>query len=157
MFAIGHGGVEIGVADGHDFQVRSEDEIEAGKRLEESTEMKMHLLDAFALGDVTNGAGDEDALLRAVRAEADLYRELRAVLAACEELESGAHGANVRVAKEIRAMTNMLLTKALRDKDVDPMAQQFFAAIAKQVFCLDVNEDDVPSLIDDDHGVGAFI
>ena len=62
--------------------------IGVGRRLEQAAEL---VLGRLALGDVADRGGDQRALLGLERAQADLDRELAAVLAQREQLEPGAH------------------------------------------------------------------
>ncbi len=65
-------------------------------------------LGLLAGGDVADGAGDQPAFRRFQRSKADFDRELRAVFAQSEEFQPRAHGADLRVGEELRAMAGML-------------------------------------------------
>jgi hypothetical protein len=85
VLALGHRGLQIGVAYRDDLQVGCEDQEEAGQRLEESLQYgaaaAQLIFNRPALGDIANGAGNQHAFLGLERAEADLSRELGAILA----------------------------------------------------------------------------
>src|SRR5260221_13766452 len=67
------------------------------------------LLEALALGDVADRARHQRALLSLERAQADLDRELAAVLASPVELEAPAHRTHARIGEEAVAMPGRLV------------------------------------------------
>src|SRR5580693_6200201 len=82
-----------------------DDDHGVGRRLQQRAKLVFRTL---ASGNVADGANDHGSLRRLYRAEADLDRELAAVLAQTAELESYAHGAHARVAGEVAgAMAGM--------------------------------------------------
>ncbi len=70
-----------------------------------------------------------------------------------EELQPRAHGANLRVGEELRAMAGMLLAKSLRDQKLHRLLEKLAARVAEDLFGLRVDQNDVALLIDDQHGV----
>src|SRR5260370_960830 len=108
----------------------------------------------LSLPDVPDGAGDEDALLRLHGAQADFRWELSPILAPAEQVQPPTHGPRLRIAEVRLPEGRMLLAEAVWDQDLDGSAQQLVTGVAKEPFRLGVDEDQVPRLVHDDHGVG---
>src|SRR5207244_2622214 len=70
-------------------------------------EEALGVLELLALGDVTDDAGRQDAVLGLQWTEADLNRKFRAVLAAPGQLERPAHRACTRRLQIARAMAHV--------------------------------------------------
>ena len=88
------------------------------------------------------------------RAEADLDRELAAVLAQAVKLKAHAHGAHVRIAGEIAgAMAGMFGAEAWWNKDLDFLSGEFERGIAEELLALGVGEHNTALLIDHKHRV----
>ena len=124
-----------------------------GRVLQLQVLVTQHLLDALALGHIADGAGDKQTLLRLQRAQADLDRELAAVLAQAVQLQPSPHGAGTWFGKKIAPVVRVTGAEALGHQQLDGLAQQLVAAPAEQFHRLRVDEDDVPLAVDDDHGV----
>ena len=88
------------------------------------------------------------------RAQADLDRELGAVLAQPEQLEPDAHRARARLTEVAGAVPGMSPAKALRDEQLDPLADQLVSCVAEEPLRLGVDQDDAAVPVDDDHRVG---
>ena len=108
---------------------------------------------ALALGDVADRRRHEQALVGLERAEADLDRELAAVLVAAEELQARAHGAGRRVAQIALHVMAVMAAEASRDQLGDAEADDLLALIAEQPLGLRVDERDVTVPVDDHHRV----
>src|ERR1035437_5837464 len=106
-----------------------------------------------SLADVTNGARDERTLLRLEGTQADLRRELRAVLAQAVELHAGSHGPCARVGRVAGAMMPVLLTQARRHQTLDQLSQKLLPCVAEETLGLGVDEQDLPIPVHDDHRV----
>ena len=124
-----------------------------GRVLQLQVLVPQHLFDALALRHITNGAGDKQALLCLQRVQADLDRELAAVLAQAVQLQPSPHGAGAWFGKKIAPVVRVAGAEALGHQQLDGLAQQLVAAPAEQFHRLRVDEDDVPLPVDDDHGV----
>src|SRR5207244_4067899 len=86
-------------------------------------------------------------------AQADLYGELRAVLASPVEFQTRAHGACLRARKVPAAMTGMSLTEALGYQDLDGLPQEVGPTVVEEFLRLRVDEDNAALPVDNDHGV----
>src|SRR5258708_15781240 len=75
------------------------------RRLEKAPEL---LLGPLAVRDVANGTGHQRSFFGLQRAQADLDREFRAVLAEAEQLEPGAHRTDFGTGEEPCAMLRVL-------------------------------------------------
>jgi hypothetical protein len=70
--------------------------------------MRPNLLGLFALGHVANGAGhQESAVRRLERAQADLSRELGAVLTSGKQLQACPHRPRARIFEETVAVVHV--------------------------------------------------
>jgi hypothetical protein len=131
-----------------------DDDHRVGRRLEQVAELRLHLL---AVGDVADRGGDQRRLLGLHRREADLGRELAAVLAAAEELEPSRHRPRLRLAEVPGPAPRVHGAELLRHQDLDRLAQQLVAPVAEQLLGLMVDEVDDAVGVDDDHRVrGRF-
>ena len=77
------------------------------------------LLEVLPIGDVSDRAGDEHPLLGLERTQADLDRKLGAVLAPSVQFEARAHRPCVRIAGVALAVSDMDISKPIRDEDLD--------------------------------------
>ena len=107
----------------------------------------------LAGADVADRAGDEHALVGLQRTEADLDRELAAVLAQPVELELATHRSRDGVADIALDVVAMLPAQPLGDQLGDVLADELLAAIAEHALGLRVDELDVTMAVDDHHGV----
>src|SRR5438876_2265538 len=87
------------------------------------------LLCALALGDVTDGAGDERALLRFQRTEADFHWKLRAVFPPSVQLQTRTHRPRARLGEEAQAVFGVPAPKPFRHQNLDLLAQEFFPLV----------------------------
>jgi len=87
------------------------------------------------------------------RAQADLDRELAAVLAQAVQLQPCPHGAGAWFGKKIAPVVGVPGAEALGHQQLDGLPQQLVAAPAEQFDRLGVDKDDAPLAVDDDHGV----
>ena len=116
--------------------------------LQQPAELRLHPL---AIGDVTDGGGgDEDALLRVHGREADLCRELRAVLAHALEIQPCSHRPRARLREVAASVAWMSGPVALRDEDLDRLAEELVAGVPEEPLGLAVDEHD-PAVLADDH------
>ena len=112
------------------------------------------LSQALLLAHVTNGAGHERPPLALHRREARFDGELGPVLAEPIELPALSHRAGVRIGGVAGAVAGMLAAEALGDQDLHGATQELVALVAEHPLHLSVDEDDLPLVVDDDHGVG---
>ena len=68
--------------------------------------------------------------------EADLDGKFRAVLTKAKEFQASAHGPHLRVAHEARAVAAVPPPQSLRHQNLDRLAEQFVAAVSKELFRL---------------------
>jgi hypothetical protein len=95
-------------------------------------------LEAVALGDVADGAGEQHAAVEGLeRVDADLGGELAPVDAAALEADAARQTA--------------------RHEQLDGLAQQVVDRIAEEGARAGVDDGDRPVLVDDDHGVGGSL
>ena len=113
------------------------------------------LFETLARRDVADGARDHR--LRAVldRAEADLYRKLRTVLAHAEQLEIGAHRPHARILGELPAVLDVGIHQATGDERLHGLTDQLLGPIAKELYGLRVHEHDAAVRIYHHHGIGS--
>ncbi len=117
--------------------------------------LRQRPLGALALGDVADGAGDEEAVHRLQGAQADLHGELGAVPAQAEELQAGAHEAHLGVGEVAGAVTRVPAAEARGDEHLHRLPEQLAAAVAEEALGLGVDEHDAPLAVDDHHRVGG--
>src|SRR5205814_633354 len=96
------------------------------------------LLEALSLRDVADGGGDQQLILGAHRAEADLDRKLAAVFAQAVQRQAGAHGADARLGEEAGAVRAVLAAETLRNEGLDRLSEHLVAAVAEESFRLRV-------------------
>ena len=73
----------------------------------------------FALGDIANGAGNQNAFLGFQGAEADLPREFAAFFVEAKQVQSGAHGAGAGLGEEAATMGRMAPAKTLGNEHLN--------------------------------------
>ena len=100
------------------------------------------LLGALALGNVADHTEHEHALARLERAQHNVDRELRAVLAPAVEREPRAHGPHARLCMIMLAMRSVRGPEALRRQEFHGLAQQLFPPVAEHAFGLAVDAHD---------------
>ena len=108
----------------------------------------------LALRDVANRARYERAAVGLQRAETDLDRKLRPVFPQAEQVETDAHAARPRFAKEVAAVPRVRPAEPLGHEQFDPLADEFLTAVSEEPLRLRVDQDDAPVPVDDDHRVG---
>src|SRR6185295_11971443 len=89
--------------------------------------------------------------------QADLRRELGAVLPASEERHARAHRPRTRIAEVPFAVSGVAGAKPLRNQDLDRLPDQLLARIAEDPLGLAVDADDLAVGTDDDHRVGGCL
>src|SRR5260221_14474592 len=87
-----------------------------------------------ALGKVADRRGRPQPILGFQQAQADLYREFRAILVQSVQIESLAHSARFRLLEESSAMPGMPLPQSFRHQKFDRFSQQLFARITERPF-----------------------
>ena len=112
------------------------------------------LLRVFLLGDIADGAGDENSIRVFDRAQTDFDREFGAVPAQAVKFQSSAHGARAWMNRVIGAVRRVNVAEALRHQDFDGLSHQLFAVVAEEVFGFRVDDENAAIRIGDDHGVG---
>ncbi len=111
----------------------------------------LHLL---ASSHVANDARHKLAAGRLHRAEADLHREFRVVLASCDQVEPGTHRAQTGVVTEGGAILDVLLPQPLRQQHLDGLAEHLLPGIAEHALGLAVDDRDLAMVVNDNHRVG---
>ena len=86
--------------------------------------------------------------------EADLDRELGAVLAHREQLDAGAHRPGSRLGEVVGPMLWVGLAEAPWDEQLDQLADQLLPPVAEELLGLAVDEDDLAVAIDPHDRVG---
>src|SRR5207244_4484336 len=99
--------------DEQDAAILVDDDHRIRRRFEETSELLLRLL---SIADVSNRARHERLVFGLEGAQADLDRELASVLATGVELEVRAHGPSLWIREEVRAMSGMVGSKAVRDQ-----------------------------------------
>src|SRR5205807_6274637 len=97
---------------------------------------------AFASADVADDGGDQQAGGSGQRAQADLDRDLGAVLAAARQLQAAAHRPDARGGEVAVALAGVGVAEAFGDEDLDGLAEQLLAAVAEEDLGLVVDQDD---------------
>ncbi len=78
---------------------------------------------ALAFGDIDDRTEHEIAFRGAQRIEADLHRHLAAIFPQGMEFAAATHGADRRIAIELRAKPRVSIPESLRDQHLDLLAQ----------------------------------
>ena len=91
------------------------------------------------------------------RAQADLDREFRAVLAHAEQLEPDAHRAHAHVVRVVAAMADVARAESLGQQHLDRAADESAARMAEQRDTWRFANRIVPGRVDDDHRVRGRI
>ena len=91
------------------------------------------------------------------RGEADLGRELAAVLAPAGEVQADTHRTRPRIGDVAGAMPPGGVAHALGEQELDGLVQQLVAAVPEELLGLRVDEHDPPLTIHPDDGVGSGI
>ena len=107
------------------------------------------------LADVADECGHVAAVLGLERRERDLDRKLRAVLPAPAQLQVAAHRPRLRIGDVTVAVLDMALADALREQQLDLLAEQLAAVVLEERLGLAVDEHDRSGGIDYDHRVGC--
>ena len=105
------------------------------------------------LRNVSDHTGDQQPVFCLQWTEADFNRELTAVFALRPKLIAGAHRSGHRGRKVASTMLEMTLPKSFRKQCLDQLSQKLLAAIAKQLLCLLIDQNDFAFSIDDHNPV----
>ena len=135
----------------HDVAVSVHDHDRIRSGLEKPTEL---VLRAFAFGHVPHGGRDELALDSIDRRETDFGRKLRLILAQAKEVETGAHGAGVRVREIPGPVLRVSFPVARRHQHLYRLAYELRATVPEETLRLSVDEAHAAVAADDDHGIG---
>ncbi len=103
--------------------------------------------------DIADDADDQEIALGAHRAEADLDRELAAVLAAPIQLEPHAHRPGTRRGGIGRAVVDMYLAEPFGQQDLKRRAEELVPRVPEALLGLTVDEHDTAGAVDDDDRV----
>ena len=112
---------------------------------------------SLALSDVTDGCSHHDFAALFDGAQADLDRELGAVLAHAEQLEADTHRTDTHVVSVGAAMADMTCAESFGQQGLDGTLDQVRRRIAEQRGNLAVGKENLPRRIDDDHRVRGRI
>ena len=107
----------------------------------------------LALGHVAHGRGRPGALGGFQRRQADLDRELAAVLAAPCQFQPGAHSPHLRGLEVPGSVSLVAVAQTLGHLYLDRLADQGLAPVAEQGLGLPVHEPNPAFLVDDHHRV----
>src|SRR6266567_1692890 len=118
---------------------------------------KNSLLGAFAVGNIPDRAGDEQAAIGLDRAEADLYRKFATVLPESIKFQPCTHRTEPRAGHVTSPVAAMLATEALRNQDFDRLIQKLRSRVAEQSFCLYIYKYDAALVICNNNAVGSSI
>ena len=127
--------------------------LESARLLEAPVLLLPHLFEPSAVRDVADRAGDQHAVLGFQRAQADLHRNLRAVLAESMELQPGTHRPYARIREEPGPVATVRRPVPLGHEDLYRIAQQVHALVTEEPLGLRVHQHDPPLAIDDHDGV----
>src|SRR5581483_3424180 len=110
-------------------------------------------LDLFAVRYVPNDADHEALAALHDRAEADLDRELAAVLSFPEKLEAGAHGPGSRRRRVLLAMSNVGGVEPLGQQNLNRLSDEVAPLIAEHALGLAIHDADAARRVHDNDGV----
>ena len=88
-------------------------------------------------------------------AEADLDRELGAITVKPIQLQARTHASDLRLREIVGPVPHVAPTEAPWDERLERLAENVFAAVSEKLFRLRVDDDDRPSSVRDDNGVGC--
>ncbi len=111
------------------------------------------MLGRAPLADVADGARDQGAVVGLERAQADLDRELRAVLAAAVQLEPGSHRPHSRVREEAAPMGPVTAALPIGHQQLDALTDELGTWVAEETLGLNVDQLDRAVGVDDHHRV----
>src|ERR1700741_976564 len=97
----------------------------------------------YSRADVTNDAADQNTGFRFQWAQTDLDGKFAAVLASAEEFQPGAHGPDLPLLRKRLTVVRVCPSETLGHKQLDRLPEQLFAAVAKYLFGLHVNDDNL--------------
>ena len=112
-------------------------------------------LDALALGDVGDERDGHAAVGRRHVAEADLDRELGAILAPACEIQADSHRADARLGEVPRSMCDMTAPDPFRQEDLERLAEQRAARVAEHPLGGRVDQRDAAGRVDQDDALGG--
>ena len=113
------------------------------------------LFGPVALGNITNHAGHQQALPSLERAQTHLGRKLAAVLATSHQRVTSTDRARARGGGVAGAMLHMARAQLLGQQQVDRLAKQLVAPVAKQQLGLVVDDHNLALAVDDYDRVGG--
>ena len=128
------------------------------RRRASSSSVFNRLICSFALrafADIADGGRNGPALGRVHGTETDFNGEFRAVFSASKQLQTNAHRARARLRKIVITMGAMILPVSLWDQQLNLLAEQLSARVAKQLFRFLVDQFDFALGIHNDDGVGG--
>src|SRR5690349_4162417 len=88
--------------------------------------------------NIPYGRGYQCALFSFNWAQTDFDGELRTIFAPPVQIETGPHRSGARVLRVVMAMLRMDRSQSIRDQNLDRLANQFTALVAKKIFRLGV-------------------
>jgi hypothetical protein len=133
--------------------VAVEDEHGVRRRIEEALDGTGPGFEGHPLGDVPDRRHDERVPPDHHRAQADLDRELRPVLAAPVQDEAGAHRPGPGLGAEALAVAHVGLSDPGGDEAFDRGADQLLRRVAEELLHPLVGEDERPVLVHHDQAV----
>src|SRR5207245_2245161 len=111
------------------------------------------ILAPFALGHVTDSAGDQYPFLGLQRAQADLHRKLTPVLPPPVKFQPRPHGSRARISKIARAVPGMRSSKPLGHQNLNRLPEQLLTGVAEQLLRLRIHQQDAALPAHDHHRV----
>src|SRR5579883_230579 len=109
------------------------------------------------LGYVSDRAGNKKAFLSSQRTQVNFHWKLVSIFMKAIEFQALAHWTHTWRSGKTVSTTRVKLAKALGHEHFNASAQQLLASIAKQVFELSVDENDMTDGIDDHEPVGSCL
>src|ERR1700722_2239392 len=113
------------------------------------------LLGILADGDVANCSGNQDAFGAFHWAQHDLDGEITPVFASSHELNSGADLLGQSFGCGSRAIRDQAFGETLRNNVLNFLPNQLIAAVSELFLSLDVEENYLPVLVHNHHGIGS--
>ena len=134
-----------------------DDHHAVGRRLQQAAIARLHpgemVFGGLSNADVADRRRHQYALVTFQGAQHKLDRKLAAVLASSDELDPRADLLGQGVGGRAQVVGDETLGEALGDDVGDLLSEQLVAGISELPFGLEVEQDDVPSLVDHHHSV----
>src|SRR5580692_8248245 len=128
-----------------------------GRRFEQSAVPALHLrqmlFGGLAHADVADRRRHQRSFHTFQRAQHDLDRKLGSILAPCDELDSCSDLLRQRFGRASRTVRDQPFGKAFRNDVLHFLSDELIAAVSKLLFCLHVQQHNLPTLVHYHHGI----